>query len=711
MGPLTLIGTIIGILAAVAGIIAAIVQVREYRERRREKPEGPGKEDQPLTLPSVPPIPHNLPPRSEFIGREAEKARLHEALRSRSYLVSIDGIGGIGKTALALEVAHECLRASKGAGLTDGLATFNGFIWTTAKDRDLTLNGLLDAIARTLDYPGIMQQPVEEKRSAVRKLLQEEPHLLIVDNFETITDGGVRDFLLDLPEPSKALITTREQKLRQVWAISLKGLAESEALALIRSEGRRLGLASLEHVEDRVLRHLHEATGGVPLAIKWAVGQIKQKGQSLDTVLAALHDATGSIFEAIFARSWDLLSTNARHVLIVMPIFATSASRAGIEAASDVHHFPLDEALGQLVEMSLVDATDELDLARRRYSIHPLTRAFATSKLQHEPETQQTAYQRLADFFKSRNWQRGGRWNLEEYTQLEPDLPNILVIIHWCWKQGLTTLGMDIFYQVSHLMTIHGYWNDTMVLGEQAVALATDHEENLHAARLRVWPISWIYRHRGDLVSAEKDVRLALTTLEKAGDARWIANAKRNLGRIAQERGDLEQARQLLSEVLMYYQMIGDERFVYLATTNLADAVLRQGDLDTAWTLCNSILTPVRQFDDPERVAALLVVLGGVAYQRGDLQQAKSFWEEALAYMMRANRLDGIADCQFELAQLEIKMGKEQTARQMLSDCLESYRRLDVKFRVQEIDELLARLPVPTDHKTREGEYQRANEK
>ena len=332
---------IFGILAAIVGIAAGIVQVVQYIQERRRKPDEPQEEVPTSPPPPVPQIPHNLRPRSEFIGREAEKARIHEALQSRSYLVSIDGIGGIGKTVLALEVAHECLRASRGEGSTDGIATFDGFIWTTARDRDLTMNALLDAVARTLDYLGIAQQPVEEKQVAVRKLLQDRPYLLIVDNFETVTDEGVRDFLLELPEPSKALITTREQKLRRVWSISLKGLAESEALALIRSTGRRLGLTALEHGEARVLRHLYEATGGTPLAIKWAVGQIKQRGQSLDTVLAALYQARGDIFDYIFARSWNLVAENARQVLTVMPLFATSASRAGIEAASDVHHFAL----------------------------------------------------------------------------------------------------------------------------------------------------------------------------------------------------------------------------------------------------------------------------------------------------------------------------------------------------------------------------------
>jgi tetratricopeptide (TPR) repeat protein len=710
MDPLTLGGTVIGILAAVAGIVAAVVQVREYLEKRRKKPDGSAQEVRPLTPPPAPQVPHNLPPRREFVGREAEKARVHEALRSRYPLTSIDGIGGIGKTVLALEVAHECLRASKSGDSADDMATFDGFIWTTAKDRDLTLNALLDAVARTLDYPGIAQQPIEEKRIAVRKLLQENPHLLIVDNFETIADEGVRDFLLDLPEPSKALITTREQKLRQAWAISLKGLAETEALALIRSAGRRLGLTSLERAQDQVLLYLYRATGGAPLAIKWAVGHIKQRGQSLDTVLTALHEARGSIFDNIFVRSWDLLLMSARQVLIVMPIFAASASRAGIEAASDVHHFALDEALGQLVEMSLVDATDELDLAQRRYSVHPLTRAFAASKLQQEPQTRQIAQQRLADYFKSLHWKRGICWDLENFPQLESDLPNILAVIQWCWSQGPTELGLDIFYLVAHLMATFGYWNETKALSEQAVELATDLGHELRAARFRVWPISWIYRHRGNLDSAQDQVALALNVFKRFGDERGIARAKRNLGRIAQERGDFEQARELLGEALTYFRTVGNERSIYLATTNLADVALKQGDLDIAWTLCDSILASARRFGDPERMAKLLSVLGGVAHQRGDLEQARSFWEESLAYMKQANRLDGIADCLFELAHLDIEKGREQTARQMLSNSLESYRRLGVESRVREIEELLVELPPLTNGMTQEGEYQQVNE-
>jgi len=701
--------TIIAGVGVIVGIIAGVVQVLDYPQERRKKREETAQEGPPSSFPPIPEIPHNLPSRTEFIGREAEKARVHEALCSRYPLTGIDGIGGIGKTVLALEVAHECLHASQGNAPnapTDGIATFDGFIWTTAKDRDLTLNALLDAVARTLDYPGIAQQPVEDKRIAVRKLLQGKPHLLIVDNFETITDETVRDFLLDLPEPSKALITTREQKLRRVWAISLKGMKEPEALALIRNEGKRLGLASLERAENHVLLHLYQATGGAPLAIKWAVGQIKQRGQSLDTVLTALHEARGDIFDNIFARSWNLLSTDTRQVLIVMPLFATSASREAIEAASDVHHFALDEALGQLVEMSLIDATDDLDITQRRYSVHPLTRAFATAKLRDEPGHQNAIRHRLVRFFEKFTEKHGGYWNQQGFIQLEPELPNILSIMQWCWRQQLAHPATDTLYNIADFMLIRGYWNETMALGQRAIEVTSQRGDDLTAAYLRVWPIGWLHRHRGNLDLAEDEVTRALVTAEQFGEEKLAALAKRNLGRIAQERGQLDQAEQLLRETLEFYRSGDDERNIYFVTANLADVKLEQGAPDVARALCKDVLESAHQFDDPERLAHLLNVLGRVAYRRGNLRKAKELWEEALSHMERANRLDEIADALLRLAQIEIQKGRDRTARHMLSDALDTYRRLDMPFRIREVETLLAKLRESTDHKPQSNRNQ-----
>ncbi|MBN2258166.1 MAG: tetratricopeptide repeat protein [Anaerolineaceae bacterium] len=636
-------------------------------------------------LPTAPEkqIPHNLPPRSEFIGREEEKTRVHDALKSRSYLISIDGIGGIGKTSLALEIAYECLRTSKEES-TD-IVAFEGFIWTTAKDRDLTLNTLLDSIAFTLECQGIVQRPIEEKLIAVRKLLQAKPYLLVVDNFETVTDEGFRDFLLKLPEPSKALITTREQNLQEVRAISIKGLAKSEALALIRHEGERLGLESLQQADDSVLLRLYEATGGAPLAIKWAIGQIKRKGQSLDTVLTALHEARGNIFDNVFSRSWDLLSKEAQQVLIVMPLFATSASHAAIEAISDVHHFTLDEALGQLVEMSLLEATDELDLAWRRYSVHPLTRAFARVRLQQEMGFQHTAEQRLTSYFQRLAEENGGSWNQEGFPHIENDIPNILSTIQWCFQHGRARPAFNILLNISSLMLIRGYWVDAMALGQQAFAAAVELKDELNAARFQVLPISWIHRHQGDLHSAEQQISQALAVFKRLGKDDEAAYAKRHLGRVYQERGELEPAKSLLKEALAFYRSRGDKRRIYYITAHLAGVALEEEEVDTAWEMANSVLAPARQLGEPGIIAWLLGVLGGVARRRGDYQQAKAFFEESLSLRKQANQPDRIADMLFELAQIEIKTGNVSGAKSKLHEAKEIYKGLGIQSKAQAV--------------------------
>ncbi len=633
---------------------------------------------------------HNLPARYEFTGREAEKAQVHAALRSRTPIISIEGIGGIGKTALALEVAYECLAGDTGVYLPDeGGVAFAGIVWLTAKDPTLTLNRLLDTIAEVLEYSGLIRLPLKEKQVAVHKVLQTQSYLMVLDNFETITDEGMRDFLTRLPEPSKVLITTREQRLPEARIISLHGLTETEGIALIRSEGKRLGLGSLERAEDTRLSELYQATGGAPLAIKWAVGQIKQRGQTFDIVLRALHDARGNIFTDIFERAWDLLLSNAQQVLRIMPIFAAPVSHASMQAACSLDDFALDEALGQLLVTSLAEATDELDLACMRYSLHPLTRAYAAARLKQEPGLQDTASQRLAEHYAAFTAQYGGFWNQTGFIQIEAELPNILALLRWFWDQSIHRPVASIFNNIIDFLIIRGYWNDLIVSSQRVITLALKEEDELTVARVRVKALAWVERHRDELDEAEAHIQSALSVFERHGEKLEFYYAQRNLGRIAEQRGELERAQRLLAECLEFFQSVGDERHIYLTTANLARIALERGDLDTAWSLCDHVIEAARHFDDPERMASLLKVMGGVALQRGDHQHAKVLWSEGLAHSQRANRLDEIADAQFRLAQIELEMGEGATAKLLLAAAREAYQKLGFVSRVREIERLL----------------------
>jgi hypothetical protein len=161
MEPITFVAVLAGIVGIVAGLVQVIEYVQRRRSARRERKETAATIESPSTTsadlaPSTSrrEIPHNLPHRGEFIGREREKAEVHEALASRFFLVSIDGIGGIGKTSLALEVVHECVKAS---AISKGnhIPTFDAIVWTTAKGRDLTLTDVASSLRNRATSTGL----------------------------------------------------------------------------------------------------------------------------------------------------------------------------------------------------------------------------------------------------------------------------------------------------------------------------------------------------------------------------------------------------------------------------------------------------------------------------------------------------------------------------------------------------------------------------
>lgn len=214
----------------------------------------------------------NIPPRyGEFLGRVADINRLLEGLVSRWPVISIEGMGGMGKTTLAVEVARRCL-AGDSSALDE---PFTAIVWVSAKDKPdqkKWLNEALDTVARVLDYPYITQLAAEEKKREIDNLLRNQQTLVVIDNYETIEDSELEQWIFHIPEPSKVLMTTRHGQLRSVWAIHLRGLERTEALQLVRHHIRRLGLWKLDKVEDSNFFPLLEVTDGNPKAIEMALG-------------------------------------------------------------------------------------------------------------------------------------------------------------------------------------------------------------------------------------------------------------------------------------------------------------------------------------------------------------------------------------------------------------------------------------------------------
>lgn len=296
--------------------------------------------------------PSNLPAPTyaHFVMRRAAYEATLDGLRSALPATLIFSIGGMGKTSLARAVCADCLARAPRAPI------FATVVWISDKDHpgNTNLSSALNTIARALDYPGLASIPFAERLREVEGLLRSQPVLLVLDNADSITDDALMEWVVCLPEPSKALITSRSllPSTANVYLVELEPMNEKEAEALIasRAPGSRLrrSMASLDQ-----LIPIAQAAGGNPKAIELALGLVQQRPR--DAVLADLTGARLDLFDELFARAWALLDSYAQRVLLALPLFPGSASAEALAACAELSPDALTRTTDQLSGLALLD--------------------------------------------------------------------------------------------------------------------------------------------------------------------------------------------------------------------------------------------------------------------------------------------------------------------------------------------------------------------
>ena len=570
----------------------------------------------------LPRVRHNLPPRyGEFIGRNAEMTRVLEwAETSRWPLASIEGLGGIGKTSLAIETAHHCLPG-------DELAIskpFEAVVWTSAQDQadfDLHLEQVLDAIAHVLDYAYLIQLPLDQKIKAIDKLLRSCRTLVIVDNFETITDIALVKFLEKMPEPSLALITSRYKQLRRVWDIPLYGLKDEEILTLIRRHSHRIDLNMVARADDDTLSRLAAATGNNPKAVELALGLVKQKALPFNVVVDELYQASQvveEVFDYIFVEAWNLLNDKTRQVMLTMPLFVSSASRAALATISGVNGFDLHKAIEQLVGMSLLEASEALDLAQQRYTMHPLTQAFARHQLgldillnpsptkNNDLPLEISSQLKISFYTYFAGWsaQKAGTefwdfvsWGAEKYEEICLELPNLMLSLNWAYENKA--------------------WAEVLAL-----------------AKVIVHPIYY----QGQLDKRLKCSRYGLTAAKKLGaveDEIWFAI--QGLGSIYLLRGDYQNCTEYLDQGIRLAKNHQLSDAIALGETYFGYMDLQTGKLAEAQIHVDQAL---RSAQDPLFRYRAHHAAGHIARHLENYEEARDYYFKSAEFLEEANYMD-----------------------------------------------------------------------
>lgn len=528
---------------------------------------------------AIPGVHHNLPPRyGEFIGREAEVARVLEWVESSRWpLASVEGMGGIGKTSLAIEIAHHCL---PGAELKIS-TPFDAVVWTSAQDEadfDLKLEQVLDTIAHVLDYPYLTQLQPDEKTKAIDKLLRHHRALVIVDNFETITDVSLIKFLEKIPEPSLALITSRYRQLRRVWDIPLYGLKDEETLTLIRRHSHRIGLHLVAGADDDTLRRLAAATGNNPKAVELALGLIKQKGLAFNTVVDELYEASAVVEEVldyIFAEAWKLLDEQTQRVLMAMPLFVTTAGREALSAVSGVAGFDFHKAIEQLVGMSLLEASEALDVSQQRYRMHALTQAFARHKLgvdvlfnivrhsnsvppQMISELKRNFYTFFARWSEKKAgpnfWDLVASWETETHKSIYLEMPNLLISLEWAYENKDWDCVLALAKAMVHPIYYQGQLDKRIKCSQYGLEAARQISDVEDEIWFTIQGLGSIYLLRGDYKNTDKYLQRGIKLARTHNLLDGIALGETYLGYMALQQGHLEEAQAHINHALNHAQ-------------------------------------------------------------------------------------------------------------------------------------------------------------
>jgi hypothetical protein len=525
---------------------------------------------QALAAASVPALPvrqrpyHNLPQPdyTRFVGREKEREWLRQRLspQDRAWVIILSGIGGVGKTALALATAHEYLRQYDELPPEE---RFEAIIWASAKEEVLTAAGreqaapaglvtrtladIYAAIAQVLEREAITRAATRaEQDRLVQQALTAQRTLLVLDNLDTLEGPGaeeVRAFLRNLPPPTKAIVTSRE-RLDVADVLTLQGMEENEAHQLMETESQ----ARRVHLEAAQQAELYRRTAGLPLPIKLSIARLAA-GETWEGVRRWLGDASSDLVRYCVGGQVELArrhSPEAYRLLLACSLFDRDAGAAR-EALGTIADLPLrdrDEGLTLLLRLSLVNRTPESD----RFWLLPLVQEYARAELERADFRDKLTDRWLAwaQYFALRYGD-----NLEIHIQNVPtfaqEYPNLRLAFRWCVE--------------------HERWEDVIVLAESL----------------------WFYLYLlGLFEDAGEITEIGMKAAQLLGNLSSETRFVRHLGLITWEKGAFQQGEKLLKRAASTALRCQDRRELGLALERLADCSIARGKVSAGKSIAQA---------------------------------------------------------------------------------------------------------------------------
>ena len=673
---------------------AALAQYRRYREQlEADLGVAPDMETERLyraieanaPLGSVGPkapdrAPANLPYLlTRFHGRDGDVDALLRRLETQR-LVTLTGVGGCGKTRLALEMGHRLTeRFPDGVWFVD-LAPLTDPHW------------IPQAIASTLK---LTQTKIQAVTDELIEHLRETTTLLILDNCEHLVDACARlaRRLLEACPRLTILATSREPlhlSGERVYSVSPLAVPpestthdELTAYAIVQlfvehARGHQPGFR-VTSANAAAVAAICRASEGVPLAIELAVTWLRvlspaeiadRLGTDPDLLTAQTRDAPARhrSMRAVFEHSWELMTERGRALFMRLAVFRGGFTRKAAESVAGASLMQL----AALLDKSLLERDPD-----GRYAVHELLRQFGEAKLAEVGEADEMRGRHLAfflDLAETAEPELAGEDQAAWLRGLTDELDNLRAALGWALATDRAEAALRLASALGRFWSLRGYLSEGRQWLDQALAHLDKADRSTQAKALyQAGELAW---RQGDYATAEASQRQSLALYRELDDASGVSDALVGLGRVAQEHGDLERAIQLFGESLDIERDLGDGRGMAIALGNLGEATLEQGDPDAARDYLRQSLEILREQGDRSGVCNVLNNLGYVASVQGDVDGARASLNESLSIARKVDDKRGVAMALGNLGNLALEQAEWDRARDSLSEIAAIFREM-----------------------------------
>jgi predicted ATPase/class 3 adenylate cyclase len=604
------------------------------------------------SLRSLETTPNNLPEQlTPFIGRERDLVEITRLL-ANTRLLTLLGVGGIGKTRLSLQAAAEVID-----DYPDG-------VWFVelAALADGQLVG--PAVASTLGVREEGGRPVIE---ALVSHVKERRLLIVLDNCEHLLSAcaELAKQLLRSGPHVKLLATSREalhvagETTYNVptltvpdprTSVPIDGLAQYEAVRLFvgRAAAARPKF-ELNHRNAAAVADICHRLDGIPLALELAAARVR--ALSVENIAERLSDRFRLLtkgdrtalphqqtLRTSIDWSYELLSDPERLLLRRLSVFAggwTLEAAETIAAGGELVQSHVLDLLTQLVEKSLV----ELDADSERYRMLETVREYAASRLEESGEDGQVRTQHLA-FFVALAEQAGpalyGPAQVEWLARLAAERENLMAAHQRCdHAEGGVELGLRLVAPLSR------YWigRGPLEFGHRVTKEALERRgaRRYGVAYCRaLFVAGGVCFHLGRYDEQRRYMEDALSVARECGDRQSIAEALCRLSDM-DIAGDLPTRQRQIEEALALARELGDTHLILTSLSSLAALHLDAGKLDVADSLLIENLSIAREAGDRESVAIALLNLMLLSLRRGSPGVGRQWLREAVAIALETS--------------------------------------------------------------------------